>query len=161
MYTKLYWLRQYDSKARLAIMARPRGGEWLEDEIIQFKKQHVGAIVSLLESDEIAELQLREQASLCAKHGIVYINYPIPDRDLPRSKEKTNELISQLNGMLDKGISIVIHCRMGIGRSSIIAGAVLLQKSGKADDILQHISKIRGVKVPDTDDQAKWLKQRQ
>jgi len=60
-----------------------------------------------------------------------------------------------------EGASIVIHCRMGIGRSSIIAGAVLLQQGRKADDILQHISKTRGVRVPDTDEQVKWLKQRQ
>jgi len=56
MYTKLYWLHKFDNNARLAIMARPRGGEWLEDEIIQFQKQHIGAIVSLLEPSEISEL---------------------------------------------------------------------------------------------------------
>ncbi len=56
MYTKIYWLHQYENNTRLAIMARPRGGEWLEDEIVQFKKQHVNVIVSLLGPAEIAEL---------------------------------------------------------------------------------------------------------
>lgn len=37
MYTKLYFLHLYDNKAAVAIMAKPRGGEWLEDEIVQFK----------------------------------------------------------------------------------------------------------------------------
>ncbi len=161
MYTKIYWLHQYENNTRLAIMARPRGGEWLEDEIVQFKKQHVNVIVSLLGPAEIAELGLKQQETLCQKHGIAYINYSIPDRDIPRSKEKTSALVSQLQALLSEGSSIAVHCRMGIGRSAIIAAAVLLQQGGKAGDILQHISKIRGVKVPDTDDQIRWLKQLQ
>jgi len=157
MYTKLYWLYKSDSNARLAIMARPRGGEWLEGEIVQFKKQNIGVIVSLLEFSEIVELGLTRQQELCLKHGIAYINFPIPDRDIPRSKDKVEALIRGLKAKLDEGISTVIHCRMGIGRSSIIAAAVILKEGGKADDIIQHISKIRGVSVPDTNEQVKWL----
>ena len=157
MYTKLYWIHKSDNGARLAIMARPRGGEWLEDEIIQFRKQNIGVIVSLLEPPEITELGLKDEEQLCKKHGIVYINFPIPDRNIPGSNDKARALVSGLRTKLDEGISITIHCRMGIGRSSIIAAAVLLQGSGKADAIIQHISKIRGVSVPDTNEQVKWL----
>lgn len=160
MHTKLYWLYKSRNNARLAIMARPRGNEWLEDEIVHFKKQDIGVIVSLLESSEIAELGLKDEEALCIKHGIVYINFPIPDRDIPQSKEKVEVLISGLIAKLDEGVSIAIHCRMGIGRSSIIAAAVLLKEGGKPDDIIQHVSKIRGVNVPDTNQQLEWFKKR-
>ena len=157
MYTKIYWLHQFSNKAKLAIMARPRGGEWLEDEIIQFMKQQVGIIVSLLESDEIYELGLRDEEKLCTKHGITYINFPIRDRDIPRSKDRVHALVNKLSAGLDEGASIVIHCRMGIGRSSIIAGAVLVQKGVSVGDLCSYISKLRGVKVPDTEEQLKWI----
>lgn len=159
MFTKIYWIHQFDIDARLGIMARPRGNDWLENEIIQLKKQHVSTLVSLLESDEIYELGLKQENVLCEKHGIKYINFPIPDRDVPKYENDVNVLISQLIKSLDAG-SIVVHCRMGIGRSSIIAGALLLAAGIKFGNIFDSISTVRGMKVPDTDKQSDWLKAR-
>ena len=46
---------------------------------------------------------------------------------------------------------------MGIGRSSIIAASVLLKYKFKAKDIIENVSSICGLKVPDTDKQLSWL----
>ena len=50
---------------------------------------------------------------------------------------------------------------MGIGRSSIIAGCLLLKAGYKANEVIQHISKVRGLRVPDTEEQIAWLKKRE
>jgi len=42
-------------------MARPRGNEWLEDEILSLKRQDVQVIVSLLERNEVYELGLEKE----------------------------------------------------------------------------------------------------
>ena len=55
MAIKIYWLHEFSNLARLGIMARPRGEDWLEDEIIGLRRQDVQVMVSLLEQDEIAE----------------------------------------------------------------------------------------------------------
>jgi hypothetical protein len=47
---------------------------------------------------------------------------------------------------------------MGIGRSSIIAGSILLLKGEAPNAIIQEISSIRGLKVPDTEEQITWLR---
>jgi hypothetical protein len=52
---KLYWLNNSLS-GRLAISARPRGGDWLEDEIEGWRRQGVGVILSLLTDSENKEL---------------------------------------------------------------------------------------------------------
>jgi protein-tyrosine phosphatase len=161
MYTKIYWIHQTDNFGRLGIMARPRGNEWLDGEITNFKKQKVTILVSLLEGDEINELGLSKEGFLCKTHDIDYINFPIADRNIPHSNEKLESMISLLKNALIKGQSIVIHCRMGIGRSSIIAGSVLLEKGIKAKDIIEKISRIRGLKVPDTEKQLNWFVARQ
>ncbi len=161
MFTKIYWIHQFENSAGIAIMARPRGEEWLEDEIDKFKKQNVGLLVSLLEQKEISELGLNKQKELCIKNNIAFINYPIVDRGIPKKGYELDKFISQLTEKVKEGISIVIHCRMGIGRSSIIAACILLQAGLKTDDIIQKISKVRGLKVPDTDEQIKWLKDRE
>jgi hypothetical protein len=50
---------------------------------------------------------------------------------------------------------------MGIGRSSIVAACVFLHAGLKADNIIDKMSKVRGLKVPDTDKQLQLLKARQ
>ncbi|MGN6438292.1 MAG: protein-tyrosine phosphatase family protein [Agriterribacter sp.] len=69
--------------------------------------------------------------------------------------------MDSLTRKIDEGQSVVIHCRMGIGRSSIIAACVLLKYKLKAKVIIENISSIRGLKVPDTDEQLSWLMSRE
>ena len=69
------------------------------------------------------------------------------------------ELRSALKEKLENGASIIVHCRMGIGRSSIIAAAVLLAKGYKAMNLIREISLVRGLQVPDTKEQVDWLVQ--
>ena len=118
-------------------------------------------MVSLLERQEIYDLQLDKEEHICRLKNITYINFLIPDRDIPKQKDDTNKLIDTLVQKIEEGQSVVIHCRMGIGRSSIIAASVLLKYKLKAKDIIKNISSIRGLKVPDTDKQLSWLRSRE
>jgi predicted protein tyrosine phosphatase len=157
MNTRIYWLHQYKNLSRLGIMAKPRGGEWLSKEILNFKRNKIDVIVSLLEQSEIIELGLEGESQLCLENGIIFFNFPIADRGVPDSNIKLRELLHQLTELIHNGKSIIIHCRMGIGRSSIIAGCLLLKEAYSKKDIFNHISGVRGIKVPDTNEQIKWL----
>ena len=159
--TKVYWLHTFDNLAKIGIMARPRGNDWLEDEIINLKLKKVEVLISLLERSEIDELKLELEPKLCSSKQIEFINFPIPDRDIPNNNDKINQLIDNLVLKIDRGNSIVIHCRMGIGRSSIIAAAILLKYGFRVEEIIDKISIVRGMKVPDTDQQLDWLRQRE
>jgi protein-tyrosine phosphatase len=161
MAVKIYWLQEFGNSSRLGIMARPRGDDWLENEIRELKKQNVQVMVSLLEQDEIIELGLRQQAELCAKQDIEYINFPIPDRGIPKQDNRLRNFIIQLKEKIDSGHTVIIHCRMGIGRSAIIAGCLLFKAGNKTNEVIAHISKIRGLRVPDTDEQIAWLKKQE
>jgi protein-tyrosine phosphatase len=154
-------VHDFGNGAKLGIMPRPRGDDWLEEEIIKLKTQDIGIWVSLLEHHEINELGLKDQHTLCSKHQLEYINFPIVDRSIPEKGNKIDSLIDKLFQKTQTGNSVVIHCRMGIGRSSIIAGCILLKAGFKTDQILQKITSARGLKVPDTDQQVKWLKERE
>lgn len=162
MPTKIYWIHQLDhNSARIGTMARPRGNEWLEDEVISLKKQKTDVIISLLEKDEVTELGLRREEALCQQHGIEFFNFPIADRALPPKGIKTDNFIKDVFNKAASGLNIVIHCRMGIGRASIIAGSILLYAGLKTENIIAKITEVRGLKVPDTDEQLKWLKARE
>lgn len=161
MSTNIYWIHKFDNSAKIGIMARPRGDDWLEDEIAHFKNNNVDVLVSLLERDEVYDLNLELEEELCLAKNICFMNFPIPDRDVPRPNDNIDGLVSSLTKKIDEGNSVVIHCRMGIGRSSIIAAAVLLKYDMQVTEIIENISLVRGLKVPDTDQQLAWLKSRQ
>jgi protein-tyrosine phosphatase len=157
MRTKIYWIETFESSAKIGIMARPRGGDWLEDEIRNLENSKVGVLVSLLEQDEIYELELDNEEKYCLSNKIEFINFPIKDRSIPKNNEKVENLIELLTLRIKSGSSVMIHCRMGIGRSTIIAAAVLLNFDRTTKDIIDKISEVRGLKVPDTEEQLKWL----
>jgi hypothetical protein len=70
---KLYWINN-NSGPLLGIMPRPRGGDWLEDEMISLHQQGVNVLVSLLKPDEVTELHLEEEPAFCATVGIQFLS---------------------------------------------------------------------------------------
>ena len=141
----------------LSVMAKPVPGEWIEDEFIGLRHLGVDKVVSLLEVQEQREIGLEQEEALCLKNDIEFVSFPIPDRGLPNTVKAVN-FADELYAQICKGKHVVIHCIAGIGRTGIIAGAVLV-KSGKiAVEAIALISAARGVQVPDTEEQEDWLK---
>jgi hypothetical protein len=66
-------------RGRLAIMPRPRAGDWLAGEIDSWRQSGLDVIISLLQDCEIAELGLEQESDHCAEAGLGFIHYPIPD----------------------------------------------------------------------------------
>jgi len=86
MKADLFWIPG-PWRGRLAISARPRGGDWLDDETAAWKCAGIHVGVSLLENEEAAQLNLTEEGPSAERHGITFISLPIPDRGIPTSFE--------------------------------------------------------------------------
>ncbi|MBI4748953.1 MAG: dual specificity protein phosphatase family protein [Acidobacteria bacterium] len=152
---RLFWLGEVSP--RLATMPRPRGGEWLESEIEALKREGVNILVSLLTEPEMKELDLREEERLCIQKGIQYISFPIPDFSTPASVREVRLLVEKLAASLAAGQRMVIHCRGGIGRASLIAACVLVRDGKSVDESFALIQSARGCSVPDTREQVQWV----
>jgi protein-tyrosine phosphatase len=142
---------------RLAVMGRPRAGDWASDEFAGLAHLGVTDIVSLLESSEARELGLAEEPAFCAAAGIRFHSFPITDRGVPASPQDLSRMACRLYHSCAGGSFSAIHCRAGIGRSGIVGAAVLLHCGFTVRDALSVISNARGVQVPDTTDQSEWL----
>jgi protein-tyrosine phosphatase len=138
-------------------MARPRADEWLETEVNEWKNSGVDTVVSLLEQEEVSELGLQREAELCRSNGIDFISFPIRDRGLPESQREASQIARSLAADLRDGRSMAIHCRAGIGRSSVVAACALICSGLGAEEALALISAARGLSVPDTDEQRDWV----
>lgn len=156
MQIKIYWIEEY-SKGCIGFMARPRGGDWLDDEIASLKELSVDVLVSLLEESEIKELELEKEAEYSKQAGIDFYHFPIADRSTPASTIAAKNLIERLRNLLNQNKRIVIHCRQGIGRSSMIAAAILICEGLSPEDAFAFIERARGCSVPDTEEQRQWV----
>jgi len=153
MPSDIYWI-DAGVPMRLAIMARPRAGEWLADEVANWEREGVEIVASLLEPDEVRELELEQEPTLCRRHGIEFRSFPIPDHSLPTDDAAAMRFAAEL---ARAGKTVAIHCRAGIGRSSLMAAAVLICSGVQGDVALAAIEAARGLPVPDTDAQADWV----
>jgi protein-tyrosine phosphatase len=156
MRPSIYWL-SLGEPWRLAIMPRPRAGDWLEGEVAGWKAEGMDVVVSLLEPDEIAELDLRRLPRICRAVDIEFVPFPIPDRGVPASMRETGRFIHRLCDALDAGKAVAIHCRAGIGRSALIAACVLARSGYDVESAFAAIAKARGIAVPDTQAQRDWV----
>lgn len=153
MYSDLYWI-ETGAPVRLAIMARPRAGDWLEDEIAHWRREGVGVVLSLLEAEEVTDLGLEDEASLCAQAGIRFLSFPIRDRGVPTDADAARRVVSEALGT---GLPVAIHCRAGIGRSSLMAALALTEIGVSPEAALAAIADARRLPVPDTDEQRAWI----
>ena len=156
MAPEIYWVPEVTA-GRLGIMARPRSGEWLRDEVLGWCHVGVNAVVCLLESSEVSELELQDESMLCESSRIEFISFPITDRGVPKSVRQTAELVERVISFLRDGASVVIHCRAGIGRSSLIAACVLLKLGFPRNQVFPMLRRARGLAVPDSASQEEWL----
>jgi protein-tyrosine phosphatase len=152
----IYWL-DLRRGWRLAIMPRPRAGDWLDDEIAGWKAEGVDLVVGLLERQEIEELELDRLPASCRAVGIEYLSFPIADRGVPSSAKEADRLVRRICDALAAGNAVAVHCRAGIGRSSLIAACILVRNGYDVRSAFATIAEARGVEVPDTEAQRAWL----
>lgn len=153
----LHWVRDIEPH-RLALMARPRGGDWLEEEVQPWRAAGVAMVVSLLETHEIRELELAKEPALCKAAGIGFESSPIPDRGTPPSIADISALARRVVSSLHAREAVAIHCRAGIGRTGLVSACVLHHLGVPFDKIFIVLSRARGLAVPDTPAQIEWVR---
>lgn len=144
---------------RLSIVARPRGGDWLCDEIHALAAQGVQLVVSMLTDEEAQELGLQDEAIHCEQEGVRFRRVPIQDRSVPADTRQFFDAVEQVAADVKRGTDVAVHCRAGIGRSSLFAASVLIRLGWNVEEAFDAIEKARGCAVPDTRDQKAWVSQ--
>lgn len=156
MATQLHWV-DGPWRGRLALASRPRGGDWLEDEIAGWQLSGIGTVLSLLTPEEEKDLNLRDEAKQVKAQGMEFLSLPIPDRQVPGSESEVTAALDQLDTRLSLGKNVVVHCRQGIGRTGLVAACLLVSKGLNPDTAVESVSTARGMAVPETTEQRNWI----
>jgi len=157
MNPNLFWIPG-PWRGRLAVATRPRGGDWIEDEAGGWRRAGLDVVVSLLEKDEAAQLELSDEGDVAESKGVHFISFPIPDRGVPASTPDALSLLSKISAALEEGKNVGVHCRQGIGRSGLIAVGLLVTSGMGVDPALEVVSAARGQTIPETPAQLQWIK---
>lgn len=156
MWTEVYWI-EGPWPGKLGLSARPRGGDWLQNEVANWKGAGVSTIVSLLTPEEEEELALTDEASEVKRHGLKFVSFPIADREVPASQNQFAEILDKLDAVLSSGEQIVIHCRQGIGRTGLVAACLLVTTGCDSETAVKLVSTTRRASIPDTQSQRQWI----
>ena len=141
----------------LAIIMRPRGADWLENDLTRMKMGGIQTIVSTIEHFEANTLGLADERTTTERLGMRFISYPMPDRSVPFDRGDFTHFVQKLGKRLQNGEKIGVHCRGCIGRSTLVTAATLIKLGWDAERALDEIEKARGCSVPDTDEQRDWI----
>ncbi|MBT3785795.1 tyrosine protein phosphatase [bacterium] len=141
----------------LYICPRPRGHDWLLDELRGFQRVGIQNLVCLLTMDEKEELGLEREKQFCADLDIRFVHIPVDDRGLPdRYREFLGHSLSVLQ-WLHQDEKVAVHCRAGIGRSTMFCAAIMYFHGIYPEEALEIIESARGFPVPDTKQQREWI----
>jgi protein-tyrosine phosphatase len=154
---RLYWVDAAIS-GRLAVAPMPKGGGFLEEEIGVWKGAGVDSVLCLLTDTEMSGLQLAQEGELCQAQGMDFVHFPIVDRAVPDASA-IRPLIDDMATRLRQGRRLLVHCRAGIGRTGLVASCCLIRCGFTATDAMAAVSRARGVAIPDTDEQRRWIEQ--
>jgi len=107
-----FWIRK--EGLRLAITPRPRGYDWLVDDIRLLKRAGVDVLVSALTHYETEDIGLLEKSQCCQNYGLEFFSFPIENRSVPASFSEFDGLLNSLTDRIRKGKAVGVHCRAGM-----------------------------------------------
>jgi len=145
-------------RGRLALVTRPRGGDWLEDESDGWRRAGLNTVVSLLEKDEAAQLELSREGDVAESKSIRFISFPIPDRGVPASTKDALSLLAVLAAALEEGKNVALHCRQSVGRSGMVGAGLLVTSGMNPEEAIDVVTVARGQTIPETPAQLQWIK---
>ena len=148
---ELFWISDV-----IAVATRPRGGDWLRDDLAAAQIRGVRIVVSCLTREEESDLGLEAESEETRSLGMDFVRVPIADQGVPQPGV-VEEVLSSMGRTSGPDRKVAIHCRQGLGRSPLVAGAMLVRTGLTPLNAWEAISRARGLPVPETDEQRRWL----
>lgn len=100
-------------------------------------------LVSLTEDHEHQMLGIADIAAATRAAGMRHLHFPIPDTSTPVDESTFQTLKRNLARELTRGLTVVVHCMGGLGRSGTVAAAVLVELGEKPHTAIERVRAVR------------------
>lgn len=151
------WTVKTRDGGKVSIIPRPRGGDVLAEEMKALRKHGVDLLISAQPPLESSAYGLSGEGAAAEAAGMAFLNIPITDMAVPPDREEFLAALSDPIARVRKGGHVAVHCYASRGRSGVIAGLLLVAGGFEPEDGLEQMSKVRGYRVPETDEQRAWM----
>jgi protein-tyrosine phosphatase len=141
----------------LAVSTRPEAGSPLDQDLAGARKAGVDILVSCLQPSEERELGLLAEESAAGSARLWFLRFRMDDGGTPGDDSTFDEFIEELAIEHSAGRRIAVHCRAGVGRSPLVAAAVLVRSGVAPAEAWRRVGDARGYPVPDNDEQRQYL----
>ncbi len=104
-----------------------------------------GKLTTLVEDHELEMLGVRDLGSRAGHAGLDWLQLPIVDVSVPSPAFETDwpaharELVSRL----ERGESLVLHYRGGLGRTGLVAARLLIEMGHDASEAIGRVRAVR------------------
>jgi ADP-ribosylglycohydrolase len=130
-----------------------------ERRVTAFLEAGFDTFIDLTEAGELPPYDIYLPGS------VQYVRKPIPDHGLPRAREHMSEIQAVIDAALASGRRIYVHCRAGIGRTSLAVACHLMEHGLSADEALIRLNELwrdnershTWPDVPETDEQRDYI----
>lgn len=122
------------------------GRPWARDltlDLDRLRQHHqVDVLVSLVEEDELAWLQIADLVSTAEAHGIAVVRHPVVDGGVPEPSAATATVAAAVT-LARSGQRVVFHCRGGLGRAGTFAALALRALGVPAPEAMVRVRAVR------------------
>ena len=117
----------------------------LDTSLVQLKAQGVEAIVTALDSVELASKNVYELGEKAQALGMQWFQIEIEDDCAPGADftAKWQAASPALHQVVDNGGKVAMHCMGGSGRTGLLAAHLLLEKNWDMSKIVQEVQALR------------------
>jgi ADP-ribosylglycohydrolase len=158
-----YWVLP----GRLLVGAHPgsRSRAQAMDRLRRFLEAGVTCFIDLTEPDETPAYEAVLPFETPGGRRVEYLREPIVDHGVPAGRETMARILTMLDGALESGHVVYLHCRAGIGRSAMAAGCWLAERSGGGERALAQLGEVwpqaaqsnHWPRVPETAEQVQFV----
>lgn len=99
------------------------------DRLRRFLESGITCFIDLTAADETPAYEMLLPFETPTGLRVEYLREPILDHGVPAERETMGRILAMIDGALDAGHSVYVHCRAGIGRSSMAAGCWLAERN--------------------------------
>jgi ADP-ribosylglycohydrolase len=98
--------------------------------------------------------------------AVAYHCFAFPDHDVPRSTQDMRTVQVTLQGLIESGTPVYVHCRAGIGRTGMTIGCYLRELGESPDGALAELNRlwqqcarsVRWPSIPETPEQEQFIR---
>lgn len=110
-------------------------------------RYHTHVLVTLLERgqylrDEFQELGITDLLVRAQRAGIETEWVALPDGSVPVSLEQLHQVVERVLTLVRAGRNVVIHCRLGLKRSALVASCCLTALGADVEEALEVITRV-------------------